>query len=146
MSSGPGNSPNGVCAILSSQFSNARRMHGRRLHRLEWFQQNHLGWSDVMLKTLYTIIICHLIGDYPLQTDFIAQTKGKNWYHLLIHCFLYSAPFAFVFGVDWRLIPLIGTHLIIDSLKARWKKIGYVTDQCLHYAVVIGLYLLPFAA
>ena len=90
---------------------------------------------------LYTIILCHLIGDYPLQIDFIAKTKGSNWYHLIVHCILYSAPFAYCFGVDWRLIPLIATHIVIDALKARWNKIGYATDQVLHYAIMVALYL-----
>lgn len=94
-----------------------------------------------MIKTIFLLILCHLIGDYPLQIDFIAQTKGKNWYHLIVHCFLYSAPFAFVFGVDWRLIPLIGTHIVIDALKARWKKISYLQDQVIHYTIMVVLYL-----
>lgn len=39
-----------------------------------------------MSKTIVLIILCHLMGDYVLQCDFIAQTKGKNWYHLFVHC------------------------------------------------------------
>lgn len=34
-----------------------------------------------MSKTIILIILCHLIGYYVLQYDFIAQTKAKNWYH-----------------------------------------------------------------
>lgn len=29
----------------------------------------------VMIK-LYTIVMCHCIGDYVLQNDFLAKTKG----------------------------------------------------------------------
>lgn len=94
------------------------------------------------MKVVFIAILCHLIGDYPLQSEFLAQTKGKNWYHLIVHCFLYSAPFAFAFEVDWRLIPLIGTHIVIDALKARWKKIGYFGDQLLHYGVISILYVM----
>lgn len=31
-----------------------------------------------MSKTIVLIILCHLMGAYVLQCDFIAQTKGKN--------------------------------------------------------------------
>jgi hypothetical protein len=94
-----------------------------------------------MIGKILLIIFCHLIGDYVLQIDFIAQTKGKNWYHLLVHCFLYVVPFYYVFGYDWRIYLLLVTHIIIDSLKARYKKINYITDQVLHYAVAL-VYLL----
>lgn len=86
---------------------------------------------------LLKIVVCHLLGDYVLQSDYIAQTKGKNWYHLLIHCFLYIVPFYLVFGFDWRLLLIFSTHIIIDSMKARWNVINYVTDQILHYAIAM---------
>ena len=93
-----------------------------------------------MLETLFLIGICHLIGDYVLQIDFIAKTKGENWYHLFVHSCLYLVPFFFVFGCDWRLLVLFATHMIIDPLKARWNKISYFCDQCLHYTIAIWLF------
>jgi len=94
------------------------------------------------MELLLKIIMCHLVGDYVLQCDFIAQTKGKNWYHLLVHCFLYTVPFYVVFGFNWQLIVILLTHIIIDPLKARWKKINYATDQIIHYAVAL-IYFIP---
>ena len=85
-------------------------------------------------------IFCHLVGDYVLQLDFIANTKGKNWYHLFVHCLLYILPFRVVYGADWRLIPLFVTHVITDALKARYKKITYTQDQVIHYIVGFLLY------
>lgn len=87
--------------------------------------------------TVIKFVLCHLIGDYVLQSDFIAQTKGKNWYHLFVHCALYVVPFYLVFGLDWRLAFLFITHLITDALKARYGMINYVTDQIIHYACMI---------
>ncbi len=80
----------------------------------------------------YTLVTCHFVGDYVLQLDFIAKTKGENWWHLLAHCVTYTAPFAAVFGIDWRIAWLLATHLFVDALKARWGRIGYLTDQTLH--------------
>jgi hypothetical protein len=44
---------------------------------------------------------------------------------------LYVAPFAGVFGIDWRIWPLLLSHIIIDELKVRGK-IDYKSDQSLH--------------
>ena len=89
------------------------------------------------MNEIITLILCHLIGDYVLQCDFIAKTKGENWYHLLVHCLLYCAPFYLLFGITWQLAVIFVSHILIDSLKARYKKINYVTDQLLHYLIVL---------
>lgn len=95
-----------------------------------------------MLNTLFLIIICHLIGDYVLQSDFIATTKGSNWYHLFVHCALYVVPFYIFFGLDWRIGILFVVHIVVDPLKARWNKTTYFQDQVIHYVTALILYLL----
>lgn len=91
----------------------------------------------MIVEQFVKMILCHLIGDYVLQSDFIAQTKGKNWYHLFVHCALYIIPFYILFGLDWRIAVLFVTHIVIDPLKARWNKISYWQDQALHYLVAL---------
>ncbi len=94
-----------------------------------------------MFETILIIILCHLVGDYVLQVDFIAKTKGTNWYHLFVHCALYVLPFYIVFGLTWQLVFIFVAHMIIDPLKARYNKINYVTDQILHYVVALVYFL-----
>ena len=94
-----------------------------------------------MYENIFKIIFCHLVGDYVLQSDFIARTKGENWYHLFIHSMLYSLPFYLCYGLDARLVVLIASHFLTDSYKARWKQIEYITDQVMHYLTAIGMYL-----
>lgn len=89
-----------------------------------------------MIK-LITLIFCHLIGDYVLQTDYIAKTKGTNWYHLIVHCMLYCLPFFVIYGLTWQLLFIFVTHMVIDPIKARYNKINYITDQLLHYIVML---------
>jgi len=84
------------------------------------------------LFLVYVILACHFVGDYVLQIDFIAKTKGENWWHLFVHCVLYSLPFAYVFSMDWKIIFIIVTHFIVDASKARYDKISYGCDQVLH--------------
>ena len=88
------------------------------------------------MELLYKLLICHFVGDYVLQIDFLANTKGKNWWHLIAHCILYSLPFFLAFGFDWKIGVIIGVHIITDALKARWHKINYVTDQLIHIATI----------
>lgn len=94
-----------------------------------------------MIYTLVKLVICHLIGDYVLQTDFIAKTKGTNWYHLFVHCALYIVPFIIVFGFNWKILFLFAVHIIVDPLKARWNKTTYVQDQIIHYLTMV-IYLI----
>lgn len=91
----------------------------------------------MIIELLLKLVFCHLVGDYVLQSDFIAKTKGENWYHLFVHCILYCLPFYVCFGIDWRLFIILAAHLIIDPLKARYKKISYTQDQVIHYITLL---------
>ena len=93
-----------------------------------------------MTDDLYLLIACHMLGDYVLQSDFLAQTKGKNWWHMFAHCVCYTVPFAVLFGVDGRIACLLVSHVLIDVMKARWHAIGYASDQVAHLAVAGVLY------
>lgn len=90
-----------------------------------------------ILHTLLTLVFCHLVGDYVLQSNFLATTKGENWYHLFVHCALYCLPFFVVFGLTWQLAYIFAIHLIADPLKARYNKISYPVDQLAHYFAML---------
>ncbi len=90
-----------------------------------------------MIELFLKLVFCHLVGDYVLQSDFIAKSKGENWYHLLVHCLLYCLPFYIVFGLTWQLMAIFVTHIVIDASKARYKAIDYTTDQLLHYMITL---------
>lgn len=95
-----------------------------------------------MIERIFVLLICHMIGDYVLQNNFLATTKGSNWYHLFVHSALYTVPFYLAFGFGPELILLLVSHFIIDALKARYQIIGYSTDQIWHFTVLIGAYIL----
>lgn len=63
-----------------------------------------------MVEKIFLIVLCHAVGDYLFQTDFLAKTKGINWYHLFLHCMMYAVPFYLVWCLDgagsWRLSRL----------------------------------------
>lgn len=92
-------------------------------------------------ETLILMVLCHLLGDYVLQSDYIATTKGRNYYHLFVHSALYCLPFMFFIGITYNvLFQLFITHFFIDAGKARFRTIGYVRDQLLHYFVIFMLW------
>lgn len=93
------------------------------------------------MSALYKLMACHMLGDYVLQTDFLASTKSDNWWHLLAHCVTYTVPFALAFGVDWRVLDLLLSHVIVDALKSRWSMIGYAEDQAAHIVIAWVLYV-----
>ena len=86
---------------------------------------------------IHLLLVSHMMGDYVLQIDFLAHTKGQNWWHLFAHCITYTLPFAVLIGFDWRIIVLLITHFVIDTAKARFNLISYLQDQILHLIVLV---------
>lgn len=39
--------------------------------------------NSEIFETVFRLVMCHLAGDYVLQSDFLAKTKGENWGMLL---------------------------------------------------------------
>ena len=89
-----------------------------------------------MLEKTIQLFFCHLLGDYVLQTPYIAETKRKNSYHMFVHCSLYCFPFYLCFGLDQRILLVFLSHFLIDTLKARYDRISVIMDQTLHYMVL----------
>jgi len=42
-------------------------------------------------ETLASAIVGHLVGDYLLQNDWMAQNKRKNVFPLAVHCVIWTA-------------------------------------------------------
>jgi len=104
------------------------------------------------MENVLWILLGHYICDYPLQSDFLAQTKGKYFYSLLAHSIIYGLGMALtlkllgVFAV-WKAIILIISHIIIDYKKvtAKNKNLTLTTylyiDQALHLIINFILYM-----
>lgn len=67
-------------------------------------------------------LICHAIGDYILQSDWMATEKTKRSIAALAHVLTYSIPFWFLRPSLPALAFIIGTHFVID----RWRLARYV--------------------
>lgn len=66
---------------------------------------------------MFTAVLCHLIGDYVLQTHWMANEKTKRWWPAVVHALTYGIPFAFVVPSIWAWLVIVGTHAVIDRYR-----------------------------
>ena len=68
-------------------------------------------------------LLAHLVGDYVVQSDWMATKKTSHAFPALCHAASYTAIFALVFGLRWEALAVIGTtHFVID----RWRLARFV--------------------
>ena len=71
------------------------------------------------------IILAHLVGDYIIQNNWMAQKKTSAWWPAIVHGVVYSIPYAFVLWLltgsvleYWPALLVIGgTHVVIDRFR-----------------------------
>lgn len=67
-------------------------------------------------------LLCHAIGDYILQSDWMANEKTKKSIAALCHVLTYGLPFLFL-RPSWKAYAVIvSTHFVID----RWRLARFV--------------------
>lgn len=81
--------------------------------------------SDLSAPLLAWILLAHLIGDYIIQSNWMAQTKTSQWWPAIAHGVTYTVPFAAINllpGLEGSIsLPALavigGTHIIIDRFR-----------------------------
>lgn len=63
------------------------------------------------------VIAAHLVGDYLLQTHWMATEKTHRWSAALAHAAAYTLPFLFVTQSPLALLAIGGTHVVIDRYR-----------------------------
>lgn len=63
------------------------------------------------------VIVAHLVGDYLLQTHWMAAEKTHRWSAALVHAAAYTLPFLFVTQSPTALLVIGGTHAVIDRYR-----------------------------
>ena len=115
------------------------------------------------LIILSYIFILHFIGDFGLQSRWMAENKSKNYKALLAHGLVYTLFLSFMMGLPFGYAGILYglfngvIHTMIDAISSRlssaawrsgkigrfWKIIG--ADQCIHQVVLImsmGVFLI----
>lgn len=67
-------------------------------------------------------LLAHAVGDYVLQSDWMANEKTKRSLAAFAHAVSYALPFLFLTTSPGALAFIVGTHFLID----RWRVARYV--------------------
>lgn len=67
--------------------------------------------------TALGIVLAHLVGDYLIQSDWMAQEKTKRWWPAVAHGLVYTLPYALVTQSLLALTVIAGTHIVIDHWR-----------------------------
>ena len=69
-------------------------------------------------------LVAHAIGDYVIQSDWMAREKTRRTMAAVLHAISYAAPFALLMPRPslWAMLVIIVTHAAID----RWRLARYL--------------------
>ena len=82
-------------------------------------------------------LLLHLIGDYILQTNWMANNKTKHWWPAWVHACVYSIPFQIYYIPSFlAFLVIVNTHFLIDHFRLARYVIFFknkVTDFSLQF-------------
>ena len=103
------------------------------------------------MQLFSTLILAHLLADFPLQSNAIARLKKYHLVGVLIHVAIYTVVTALLLERRlqyWPLIIGLGiAHFLIDAAKMRFSRgddgtLTFLVDQSLHLAsMLVAAYL-----
>jgi hypothetical protein len=115
---------------------------------------------QTLVQTVLALLLAHLCGDFPLQTDGIVRAKKNGANGFLIHGAIHylaalSALALFTHDSVWSaysqllLIVYVVLHVALDWGKQMYMRVRkvpdstgpFVVDQALHLVMVLGLSL-----
>lgn len=67
-------------------------------------------------------LVAHAVGDYILQSHWMATEKVKQSFAAAVHAVTYTLPFLFITQSLAALTVICGTHFVVD----RWRLARYV--------------------
>ena len=118
-----------------------------------------------IILVLVSMIFCHIIDDYVLQSFSLCNLKQKSWweanasdskyrYDYLVGLLLHSISWAFMVILPiiiilrgelnwlWILLPAnCVIHFIVDDTKANKKKMNLIQDQLIHLVQIVITWL-----
>lgn len=63
------------------------------------------------------IVLAHLVGDYLIQSHWMATEKTKRWLPAVAHAVTYGLPYLLVTQSPTALVVIVGTHAVIDRYR-----------------------------
>ena len=64
-----------------------------------------------------SIGLAHMVGDYVIQSHWMAVEKTKRWWPAIAHGVTYGLPFLLITQSALALAIIVGTHILIDHWR-----------------------------
>jgi hypothetical protein len=74
------------------------------------------------------IVLAHLVGDYVIQSHWMATEKTKHWLPAIVHGVTYTLPYALITQSPLALVVIGGTHIIIDRFRLA-RHVAWLKNQ-----------------
>jgi hypothetical protein len=62
-------------------------------------------------------VLLHFVGDYLIQTNWMANEKTKRWLPAIVHGVTYTLPFLLLTRSIPALLVICLTHIVIDHYR-----------------------------
>lgn len=66
--------------------------------------------------------LAHMVGDYVIQSHWMANAKTSQWWPAVLHGISYGLPFLLITRSVLALAVIVGTHIVIDH----WRLARYL--------------------
>ncbi|MFJ5984273.1 DUF3307 domain-containing protein [Lentzea sp. NPDC092896] len=70
-----------------------------------------------LAEALFWATLAHFVGDYVLQSHWMATSKTSSWLPAIVHAITYGVPFLFVTQNLVAVAVIVGTHAVIDRYR-----------------------------
>jgi hypothetical protein len=70
-----------------------------------------------LIELLFWGVLLHFVGDYLLQSNWMASEKLKRWWPAFLHALSYTLPFLLLTQNILALLIIGGTHAVIDRYR-----------------------------
>lgn len=74
------------------------------------------------------IILAHLVGDYLIQSHWMATEKADRWWPAVVHGITYTLPYILVTQSALALLVIASTHVVIDRYRLA-KHVVWLKNQ-----------------
>lgn len=74
------------------------------------------------------ILLAHLVGDYVLQSHWMATRKTTEWWPAIAHGLTYTLPYVLVTQSPLALLVIASTHIVIDRYRLA-KHVSWAKNQ-----------------
>ena len=100
------------------------------------------------MELFFTLLLAHLLADFPLQTNTIIRIKSRHWGGVLLHVLIYVAVTGSLLWQPWQHLSflfLLGSiHFIIDLVKLNFieqpqSTSAFLVDQLAHLLTMIAI-------